>query len=209
MIHWALAWFRGSLRDPSWIAAYALLIQVFIFWWQARILRRHATTLEQHTRIAATQATTADLIRQALQQQEAILKAQFKFQKQLEAQSERKIMFDLIIQLLTSVYSLTAKLTVAQYTTPQEVDKITEAWTRMENDATVCRMALLGCEHLSKDELNHFSGYLEDVSQLKQTNAGNRADYHQLKTLNDKHKDFLAIVAKDRKAAIAAITSAA
>jgi hypothetical protein len=149
------------------------------------------------------------LIRQALQRQEVILKDQFKFQKQLEAQSERKIMLDLITQLLTSVHSLTAKLVVAQYTAPQEVEQIREAWTRMDNQATVCRMALLGCEHLSREELDHFHCYLEDVGQLKQTNAGNHADYHQLKTLNDKHKDFLTIVATNSRGAIAGISSAA
>jgi hypothetical protein len=116
-------------------------------------------------------------------------------------------MFDLIINLLTSVHSLTAKLVIAQYTTPQEVERITEAWTQMDNNATICRMELLGCEHLSKEELDHFSGYLEDIGQLKQTNAGNHADYTQLKNLNDKHKDFLTILSKNRKAAIAALTS--
>ncbi len=116
-------------------------------------------------------------------------------------------MFDLIIKLLTSVYSLTAKLNVVQYAHPREVEEIREAWTSMDNDATACRMALLGCEHLSGEEQKHFSGYLEDISQLKQTNAGNNADYHQLKTLNDKHKDFLKTVSQNRKAAIAAITS--
>jgi hypothetical protein len=209
MIYRALMWFRGSLRDPSWIAAYALLIQVFIFWWQARILRRHAATLEEHTRIAGTQSTTADLIRQALQRQETILKEQFKFQKQLEAQSERRIMFDLITRLLTSVYSLTAKLNVVQYTSPREVEEIREAWTRMDNDATVCRMALIGSEYLSEDESKHFAAYLDDISQLKQTNAGNNADFHQLRTLNDKHRDFLQVVAENRRAAIATITAAA
>ena len=55
-------------------------------------------------------------------------------------------MFDLITRLLTSVYSLTAKLNVVQYTSPREVEEIREAWTRMDNDATVCRMALIGSE---------------------------------------------------------------
>jgi hypothetical protein len=149
------------------------------------------------------------LIRQALQQQKVILKDQFTFQKQMEAQSERKVMLDLITQLLTSVYSLTAKLVVVQYTSPHEVEEIREAWTRMDNNATVCRMALSGSEHLSEDESRHFTAYLDDVKQLKQTNAGNHADYHQLEALNEKHKDFLTIVAQNRKAALARITSAA
>jgi hypothetical protein len=208
MIHTALVWFRGSLRDPSWIAAYALLTQVFIFWWQARILRRHAATLEEHTRIAGTQATTADLVRQALQRQEAILKDQFKLQRQLEAQSERRIMFDLITRLLTSVYSLTAKLTVVQYTSPREIEEIRDAWTRMDNDATVCRMALIGSEYMSEAESRHFTDYLDDIRQLKQTNAGNNADYHQLRAFNERHKDFLTVVAENRKAAVRAIVQA-
>jgi hypothetical protein len=92
----------------------------------------------EHTGIAGTQATTADLIRQALQQQEVILKDQFKFQKQLEAQAERKVIFDLITQLLTSVYSLTAKLVVVQYTSPHEVEEIREhglVWTTAQRCA--------------------------------------------------------------------------
>jgi hypothetical protein len=200
-------WFRESLKSPEWIAAYALTIQIGIFAWQARILRRHAGTLEKHTDIAGKQEETAKLIGAALAQQQQIMTAQFKFQKQLEAQSERKIVFDLIMNLLTSVYSLTAKLSVVQYSSGSEVEEIREAWTRMDNCATTCQMALLGCEHMSREELKHFSGYLDDVSQLKQTNAANRADYYLLVTLNEKHKDFLNTVAKNRKAAIAAITS--
>jgi len=210
MIHFvksAFLWFVHSFRDPAWIAAYALSIQVVIFWWQSRILGRHAATMEKQTEISRTQADTADLIGKALTQQGKIMTAQFNFQRQLEAQSERKIMFDLIIKLLTSVHSLTAKLVVAQYTGPQEVEQIREAWTQMDNDATACRSALIGCEHLSKEERDHFNGYLEDIAQLKQTNAANHADYTQLQNLNDKHKDFLTLMAQNRKAAIAAITS--
>ncbi|MGC2057906.1 MAG: hypothetical protein WA653_06570 [Candidatus Sulfotelmatobacter sp.] len=118
-------------------------------------------------------------------------------------------MFDLITRLLTSVYSLTAKLNVVQYTSPREVEEIREAWTRMDNDATVCRMALIGSEYLSEAESKHFAAYLDDISQLKQTNAGNNADYHQLRTLNEKHRDFLQVVAENRRAAIATITAAA
>jgi hypothetical protein len=77
----------------------------------------------------------------------------------------------------------------------------------MDNNATVCRMALKSCEYLSDDEVRHISAYLDDVGQLKQTNAGNRADYHQLMSFNARHDDILTIVAKDRKEAISAIAS--
>lgn len=163
--------------------------------------------MERQTEISQKQADTAELIGKALSQQGTIMTAQFNFQRQLEAQSERKIMFDLIIKLLTSVHSLTAKLVVAQYTTPQEIERIREAYTRMDNDATACRSALIVCEHLSKNERDHFYGYLEDVAQLNQTNAGNHADYIQIKNLNDKHEDFMTLMAENRHAAIAAITS--
>ncbi len=209
MTHLALVWFRSSLRDPSWIAAYALSLQIFIFGWQGWILRRHAITLEHHQEIAEEQASTADLIGQAMNQQMTLMSDLLKFQKLLETQSERKIVFDLFTQLLTSVYSLTAKLTVVQYTSHQEVEQITDCWTRMDNNATVCRMALKSCEYLSDDEVRHISAYLDDVGQLKQTNAGNRADYHQLMSFNARHDDILTIVAKDRKEAIATITSVA
>ena len=206
VVHSALMWFRESLRHPDWVAAFALSIQILIFAWQAWILRRHAGTLEKHTDIADKQQQTAKLIGEALIQQGKIMAAQFSFQRQLEAQSERKIMFDLIVKLLTSVNSLTANLGVAQYTNPREIEQIQEAWIRMDNNATACRMALIVSEHLSRDEEKHFACYLADIAQLNQTNASNHADYIQLKNLNEKHKDFLALMTKNKNAAIAAIT---
>jgi len=199
-------WFRNSLRSPEWIAAYALSIQIGIFAWQAWILRRHAGTLEKHTEIAKKQSDTAELIGKALSQQGKIMTDQFKFQKQLEAQSERKIMFDLIIELLASVHSLTSKLNASTIVSPEEIEEIRKAWSRMDNVAAACKMAMIGYEHLSEDELNHFAAYLHDIEDLKQTNVG-RNDYQQLKAFSDKHKDFLVILADNRKAAIAAITS--
>jgi hypothetical protein len=78
----------------------------------------------------------------------------------------------------------------------------------MDNDATVCRMALIGSEYMSEAESRHFTDYLDDIRQLKQTNAGNNADYHQLRAFNERHKDFLTVVAENRKAAVRAIVQA-
>lgn len=206
MIHSAFLWFRESLRHPEWIAAYALSVQIFIFAWQARILRRHAGTLEEHTAIAARQEQTAKLIGEALTQQGKIMASQFNFQKQLEAQAERKTMFDLIIRLLASVSSLTSKLNASTLGTAQEVEEIRRVWSDMENNATACRMALIVSEHLSEDETNHFVDYLHDLHGLKQTNMS-RNDYQQLERFNDRHKDFLTILGKNRDAAVKAITS--
>jgi len=191
MIQSALVWFRGSLRDPSWIAAYALLVQVLIFWCQARILRRHATTLEEHTGIARTQATTADLIRQAVQQQEAILKDQFTFQQLLQMQAEKKRIFDLIVQLYGSVQSLTAKVNAAP-STPKELGEIAQAWIDMNQFATACSQALITSGHLGKDEWSCFLTYVSDVAKLQRSN-NQTAEFNQLRDFNDKHKDFLAL----------------
>ena len=200
-------WFRNSLRDPSWVVAYALSLQLLIFGLQAWIFGKHAKTFEAHKDIADRQATTADLIRTALQNQETISKSQLNLQRQLESQSERRIVFDLMTTLLTSVDRLTEKLSRVTTITKEVNDELNETFIKVRNDATVSRMAILSTQHLSQDELNHFSAYLDDVNQLKQTNAPNHADYFQLKAFQDRHKDFLKIVAENRKTAIAAITS--
>jgi hypothetical protein len=191
MIHSALVWFRASLRDPSWIAAYALLIQVFIFGWQARILRRHATTLEEHTEIARAQATTADLIRQAVQQQEVILNAQFNFQQRLQTQAEKKAIFDLMVQLYGSVQTLTTKVNAAP-STQKGLDEITQCWIDMKKYATACTQALVTSAHLSKDGWECFLTYISDVGKLHPS-SNQTAEYNQLRDFNDKHKDFLAL----------------
>ena len=205
MIHFvsfALGWFAHSFRDPAWVAAYALTVQIGIFAWQGWILRRHAKTLETHVGIADKQEKTATLINAALDQQKLILINQFNFQKQLQAESERRIVFDLIVKLLASVHNLTARLAITTYSRAGEVEAITEAWVGMDNDVTSSRMALLDCEHLGLDEKAYLIDYVMDVSQLKQTNAANQADYIQLKNLNEKYKDFWATLIKNRKTAI-------
>jgi len=192
MIYAALMWFRNSLRDPSWVAAYALLIQVFIFFWQARILRRHAATLEEHTAIAGTQATTADLIRQAVQQQEAILKDQFKFQQLLQTQSEKKAIFDLMVQLYGSVQTLTSKVNAAP-STQKGLTEIMECWIDVKKYATACTQALVTSAHLDTDGRELFFSYIDDVGKL-QPSTNQTAEYNQLRDFNTKYKDFLALV---------------
>src|SRR5438045_6930967 len=78
-----------------------------------RILRRHATTMEEHTAIAGTQAKTAELIGQALQQQgkilneqTAIMGEQFKFCRKIEAKAERARVFSQIFNLRARVEML-------------------------------------------------------------------------------------------------------
>lgn len=191
MIWYALMWFRESLHHADWIAAYALLIQVFIFFWQARILRRHATTLEEHTAIAGTQATTADLIRQAVQQQEAILKDQFKFQQLLQTQAEKRAIFDLMVQLYGSVQTLTAKVNAAP-SSQKGLDEITQCWIDMRKYATACTQALVTSAHLSQDGWKCFLAYVSDVGQL-QSSTNQTAEYNQLYEFNKKHQDFLVL----------------
>jgi hypothetical protein len=55
-----------SRLGPDWTAAIALSVQALIFllqavilYWQGRILRRHAATLEKQTEIAGVQANNA------------------------------------------------------------------------------------------------------------------------------------------------------
>ncbi len=192
MFWYALMWFRESLRHPDWVAAYALLVQIFIFSWQARILRRHATTLEEHTEIARTQATTADLIRRALQQQETILKDQFKFQQLLQTQAEKKALFDLMVQLYGSVQTLTTKVSAAP-STQKGLDEITQCWIDMKKYATACTQALITSAHLDKDGRALLFSYIADVGKL-QPSTNQTAEYNQLRDFNAKYKDFLASV---------------
>lgn len=191
MIHSVLVWFRGSLRDASWVAAYALLVQVLIFWWQARILRRHAATLEQHTEIADREATTADLIRQVLQQQESILKDQFRFQQLLQTQAEKKMIFDLMIQLYGSVQTLTTKVNAAP-STQKGLDEISQCWIDVKKCASACTQSLVTSTHLNSDGWKCFLTYVSDVGKL-QPSSNQTAEYNQLRDLNNKHKDFLAL----------------
>jgi hypothetical protein len=58
--------FLDFMRKPEWVAAIALLIQAIILWLEARILHRHGETMKEHAGIAQSQATTAELIGQAL-----------------------------------------------------------------------------------------------------------------------------------------------
>ena len=203
----AFNWFRHSFRDPAWVAGYALTFQVVIFGVQARIFSKHAKTFEAQKEIAKEQAETAKAIKERLQQQEGVLKSQFSFQKQIVAQSERRLVFDLMTKLLTSVYGLEKKLAkVTQIT--NDVDKeLHEAFIRVGSDATICRMALLGTELLSQQELGYFTRYVEEVSALKQSNAPNHADYTAVKNLQQRYENFWQIVAVNRREAIAAITS--
>lgn len=191
MIWRALLWFRESLRHPDWIAAYALLIQVFIFFWQARILRRHATTLEENREIAGTQAVTADLIRQALQQQEAILKAQFVFQQRLFVQAERKTVFDLMVQLHSSVQALSTLL-IGMPSTQDGLNKVSQAWNDMKKLEAVCSQTVITSPHITKEEDKCYLDYLSDVNRLKRSTS-QVAELNQLTQLNDKNKDFLKL----------------
>jgi len=188
MIHSAFLWFRESLRHPEWIAAYALSIQILIFAWQAWILRRHAETLEKHTDIADKQEQTAKLIGQALAQQGTIMSNQLEFQKLLAVQRERKDILDQMVRLHTSIQALAVQIETMPFS-PEEVAKISQAWVVMKAEEANCRKVLVSCALLSKGEWEHFSTYLKDVGALQNTGDLTR-DLNQLRTLNNKHKDF-------------------
>jgi len=207
LVSQSFAWFRHSFTDPAWVAAWALSLQVLIFGVQAWIFSRHAATFEAQKEVAKQQAATAKAIQERLQQQEEVLKSQFSIQKQLVAQSERRLVFDLMTKLLVAVYGLEKKLAkVSQIT--DEVDKaLREAYIRVGSDATICRMALLSTEFLSQQELDYFTRYLGEASDLKQSNAPNHADYIQVKDFQKRYENFWQVVADNRKAAIAETAS--
>jgi len=205
----AFAWFRHSFTDPAWVAAWVLSLQVLIFGVQAWIFSKHAATFEAQKEIARQQAATAKAIQERLQQQEDVLKSQFSLQKQLVAQSERRLVFDLMTKLLVSVYGLEKKLAKISQITVEVNKELQEAYVRVGSDAAICRMALLSTEFLSQQETDYFTRYLEEASDLKQSNAPNHADYTQVRDFQKRYENFWKIVGDNRKAAIAEIASGA
>lgn len=198
MIYPAFVWFRNSLRDPSWIAAYALLIQVFLFWWQARILRRHAATMEKQTEISQKQADTAELIGQALKQQGTILadqtkimEDQLKFQREIAAHTERKLLWDLVLDLQSVARFLVSTMQHAPHTN-EALDSIAKAWIDLGLKVAACWQALVPCAHLELNERTLVIEYLEDVQKVEKTKQ-----LAQLTAMNEKYKGLLGEILKN------------
>ena len=191
---------------PEWIAAIALSAQALIFllqagflWWQASILRRHATTLEEHTKISDTQAETLKLIASASEQQGRVLAEQtkimdeqFKFQRKVDAKVERGNLFTLVIEAQTSLEGLVSRLSRLQQSNLTQEDslELSQSFDMLVQNITACQKAVFIAIHLSAEEKKYYLAYGHDLGTLNQ--SGNIAeDFRNADALRGKYRDLL------------------
>jgi hypothetical protein len=204
---------------PEWTAALALSIQAVIFvlqavflWWQARILRRHASTLEKNTeiigrqattllgltRIANAQAETLRLIAQALNQQgdiqveqTTIMRDQLKFITEVDGRSEKSNLLNLLVEVQTSLRGLASTLSNFQPPTVPTLADRHDVECRFEGlsiAVTECEKALLTAVHISDAQREFFSDYCHDVATLDPT--GNAVqEFVDVHAVSTKHPD--------------------
>jgi hypothetical protein len=178
-----------GLRKPEWVAAIALLIQAVILWLQARILTKHGKTMEEHTEIARTQAITAELIGKALNQQEKILAdqtqimdEQFKFQRRIEAQAERRKVYEALFEVHTKL------TTFIQTSSKGDGFAERKAWANFLMSINPCQKEVVTSIHLSDAERQYFQRYLHDVIGLLPKEG--LGSVNQLKVVVGKYVDF-------------------
>jgi hypothetical protein len=198
--------FHDFLGNPEWVAAFALLIQAIILIIQAKILGRHAETMEEHTGIAGSQAKTAELIGQALDQQGKILAEQTtimdeqaKFQRSVDARVEKGNLINLVIEVQSSLQQLALKLSRLQPSAVSQEDQadLAGCFNTLAGAVTECQKAVLMAIHLSDSQRKFFVGYCHDLATLDST--GNVIeDLKQAGALRAKHegKAFFAELAR-------------
>jgi isocitrate lyase len=189
---------------PEWTAAIALaaqavifLAQAFILGWQGLILRRHALTLEEHRDIARTQAETAKLIGQALDQQGKLLDSQnkimdeqFKFQRRVEAKTERARLLDVLDEVDRAVSGLHRFLmSVYEYNDSVD-DGAKKKWSNLTDLLMRCAMELKPSIHITQQEKEYFIRYLHDATEMEQSGNDYKKDIEQLRNFQEKYKDF-------------------
>ena len=193
-----------ALKKPEWEAAIALFIQASILLLQAKILSRHAETMEEHKSIAKTQADTAELIAKALQQQGEVLseqtkimEGQFKFQKNVEIRMEREKIFKALVAVAASLRCLTlmiSKIPAASYSAADR-ERVGHAFETLAENVMKAQESLLTSIYLPKEEVRYFVGYVNDVSDLKETgNIGE--DYVAIMALNKKYEEVVKRLGK-------------
>jgi hypothetical protein len=187
--------FHHFLGNPEWVAALALLIQAIILVIQAKILGRHAETMEEHTGIAGSQAKTAELIGQALDQQGKILAEQttimdeqVKFQRSADARVEKGNLLNLVVEVQSSLERLTSALSGLQQSAISQEDQhnMADRFDRLAVAVTECQKAVLMAIHLSDEQRKYFSDYCHDLATLDST--GNMVeDFKHVDALKAKH----------------------
>jgi hypothetical protein len=192
--------FIDFIRKPEWVAAIALLLQVIILWLQARILRQHGKTMEEHATVAKEQAGTAELIGKALEQHAAILgeqakltEAQFKFQRWLTVQAAREQVYDYMVQLFASVTLLIATVEAPGNRYPERIEKEMMAQSQVIGALLPAQKATLTCAHLSDEERKYLKDYTVELKGiLPQDNLP--AVLPKLKALDTKYKDIVLMI---------------
>ncbi len=201
MVQWK--YLLEALKKPEWEAAIALFIQAGILALQAKILRRHGETMEEHKAIAKTQADTADLIAKALRQQGEVMDEQFKFLRKADAKNERQIVFDLALDVRARVRSLSSTVSSLQPSnyTWEDKARVRDGFDRLGDTILPCQKALLTSIHLSKEEKDYFSRFVIEAGDLKLTNDIGK-DVAEILALERKYKDFGDVLVKTAKTSV-------
>jgi hypothetical protein len=184
------------IRKPEWVAAIALLIQAAILWLQARILRKHGETMEEHAGIAKAQATTAELIGKALNQHEKILAdqtkimdEQFTFQRRVEAQAARLKVYEALLDVNSNIELL---IQVGSQN-PANVDSEKRVFSSLVLSVAPCQKAVVTTIHLTPTERTYFLRFLTDVSALALKQSP-RPEVTKFWELKNKYTDFLTML---------------
>jgi hypothetical protein len=198
--------FHDFLGNPEWVAALALLIQAIILIIQAKILGRHAETMEEHTGIAGSQAETAELIGQALDQQGKILaeqttimEEQAKFQRSVDARVEKGNLLNLAVEVQSSLERLASTLSSLQQSAISQEDQhnVADRFDRLAGAVNECQKAVLMAIHLSDSQRKFFTGYCHDLATLDST-RNVIEDFKRVDAIRAKHggKPFFAELAR-------------
>jgi hypothetical protein len=129
--------------------------------------------MEEHTGIAGSQAKTAELIGQALDQQGKILAEQttimdeqVKFQRNVDARVEKGNLLNLVVEVRNILWGLVSVLSSLQQSAPSQEDRnyVAERFRSLAGAVTECQKAVLMAIHLSDVQRKYFSDYCQDMS---------------------------------------------
>src|ERR1017187_1161356 len=201
----AMRSFVEFLRKPEWVAAIALVIQAAILFLQAVILRKHGKTMEEHARIAKTQADTGVLIGKALDQQGKILaeqtkimNEQFKFQRAAMAQADRQEVFDSLLSLRNALHMLIAKVQEPGERYPPRIAEEQRMQARLITHLLPVQQAFISSVHLTAEEKDYIGRYVVDVGEAVSGDINLPARLPQMKEIDRKYpeSDFIKVIAK-------------
>jgi hypothetical protein len=119
--------------------------QAVFLYLQARILGRHASTLEENKEIMKTQAETLTLIGQALNQQGRIMGEQADFHRSVDARVEKGSLLNLVLDAQTGLEQLSSMLSGLQQSVTSQQDRhnVSDCFDSLAGSVTQCQKAVL------------------------------------------------------------------